>query len=184
MEQHDTYALIDSGAPVSLLSYDEYNKIDEKFKSPLSMPSVALKSVTGQSLDVVGATSVTFFISEKLRVVHEFQVVKNLQPYEAILGLDFLAHPSHEIRHELPNFVLCFQQTPIRLFNSDRHRPCATVLPVKAKGRHQYVGPRAVTFIRAQITGNMETATGGGQGPRVSSPLSAGRCASTNALFV
>ena len=149
-EEHEIFALIDSGAPVSLLSHEAYCKI-EGCKTPLSTPTVNLKSVTGQPLEIVGTSAITFSIEKNLQVTHQFHVAKNLKPYQAILGLDFLANPSHDIRHELSNFVLCYQQTPIRLFNANHHTPCATVIPVKAKGRHQYVGPRAVTFVKVRV---------------------------------
>ena len=151
VRSQNIFALIDSGAPVSLLSYEAYNALEPDLKSTLSTPTVKLSSVTGQAIEVIGTAKITFFLTETLQVSHQFQVTKGLQPYEAILGLDFLANPSNQIKHELPNFVLCFQQTPIPLFNANRQTPCATVLSVKAKGRHQYVGPRAVTFVRVQI---------------------------------
>ena len=154
--QRDIYALIDSGAPVSLLSYERYSEIDADHKSSLSPPSVNLRSVTGQPLELVGTATLTFSMADNLQVTHQFHVAKNLQPYEAIIGLDFLAEPEHQIRHELSNFVLCYQQTPIRLFNSDRQAPCATVLPVRANGRHQYVSPRSVTFVKVQIPDDAE----------------------------
>ena len=145
------FALVDSGAPVSLMSKEGYDAIDPNQKSPLSMPTAKLSSVTGQSIEVIGTATVTFFVSEDTQVAHLFHIASELQPYDVILGLDFLAKPEHSIRHEPSNFILCFQQTPIRLFNSSRQVPCATVLPVQAKGRHQYVGPRAVTFVKVNI---------------------------------
>ena len=146
--QRQIFALVDSGAPVSLLSSSTYHSLGQN--SILTPPSVNLKSVTGQQLEVVGTAEVTFNLAEALCVSHEFQITKNLEPYEAIIGLDFLADPNRRIQHQLSNFTLTYGQTPVRLFNSDLLQPCETVLAVKATGRHQYVGPRSVTFIRAK----------------------------------
>ena len=141
---------------MSLLSYEVYQELDPDVKTTLATPTVNLNSVTGQTIEVVGATSLTFWVTPELQVTHQFQVTRGLKPYEAILGLDFLANPAHQIRHELPSFILCFKQTPIPLFNASRQTPCATVLSVKARGRHQYVGPRAVTFVRIHVAEQAE----------------------------
>ena len=94
-KQLDIYALIDSGAPVSLLSQDTYNQLGDEYKSALTTPAVKLHSVTGQAIEVVGTATVTFSMGDKLSMTHQFQIAKNLQPYKSILGLDFLANPKH-----------------------------------------------------------------------------------------
>ena len=117
----------------------------------LQNTDLLLKSVTGEPLDIIGTSDMSVTLTPDLTVTHRFLVVRNLQPYEAILGLDFLSHPRHNIRHDLANFLLHVQGIPIRLFDAKRDQPCSTLTPVTAVGRHQYLAPHAITFVKVQI---------------------------------
>ena len=110
--QRQIFALVDSGAPVSLLKASTYHSLGQN--SIIAPPNVNLKSVTGQQLEVVGTAEVTFNIAEALCVSHEFQITKDIEPYEAIIGLDFLADPNRHIQHQLSNFILTYGQTLVR----------------------------------------------------------------------
>ena len=117
----------------------------------LQTADLLLKSVTGEPLDIIGTSDISLTLTPTLSVTHRFLVVRNLQPYEAIVGLDFLSHPRYSIRHDLANFLLHVQGNPIRLFDAKRDQPCSTLTPVTAVGRHQYLAPHAITFVKVQV---------------------------------
>ena len=148
VDSREIFALIDSGASHSLIDDKAYRDFSGE---PIRPSDLSLKSVTGQSLELLGCGEVTFNLSSDLTVTHTFHVVKNLRPYEAILGLDFLASPRLQVHHDLSNFLLYVLGYPIRLFNSDREQPCSSVVPVTALGRHQYLSPHSVTFVQTHI---------------------------------
>ena len=118
---------------------------------PLHSTELLLKSVTGQTLEVLGSGEVTFSISPDHSLTHRFQVVRNLQPYEAILGLNFLSEPRFNIHHDLSNFLLHVSGNQVRLYDAQHHQPCSVIVPIRATGRHQYLRPHTVTFIKAHI---------------------------------
>lgn len=84
------YTLVDSGASHSLMEEESYRKLTDE---PLSSPETDLRSVTGQKLHVVESVRLSFWMTETLLVQHKFQVVRDLGPYKAIFGLDFLIRP-------------------------------------------------------------------------------------------
>ena len=84
-------------------------------------------------------------------MAHRFLVVRNLNSYEGILGLDFLSDPRHSIYHDFANYILHIHGSPIRLFDAKHDQPCSALIPVTASGRHQYIGPQAITFVKVQI---------------------------------
>ena len=149
--QGELYALIDSGASHSLMSQATFDRL---FSEPLSVPEVSLKSVTGHPLEITGTCELTLEAHVKLQVTHRFHIVSDPMPYDAILGLDFLADPTRDIRHELSSFVLTYGKIPIPLFDAKLQQPCPMVTEVRVRGRHQYAGPGAITFIKVRVDSN------------------------------
>ena len=145
---HNVLALVDSGASHSLLDEKVYHEMSDQ---PLQPAAVSLKSVTGQPLEIVGSGEITFHMAENLAITHCFHVVRNLQPYAAILGLDFLTKPRLSIYHDLAHYLLHVGGHRVRLFNTEHHQPCSVTIPVKVTGQHQYMTPRTVTLIRAHV---------------------------------
>ena len=150
-QQGELYALIDSGASHSLMSQTTFDRLSSE---PLSVPEVSLKSVTGHPLEITGTCELTLQVQDKLQVTHRFHIVSDPMPYDAILGLDFLADPARNIRHELSSFILTYGKTPISLFDAKLQQPCPVVTEVRVRGRHQYAGPGAITFIKVHADSN------------------------------
>ena len=144
-QEGELFALIDSGASHSLMSENTFVRL---FTETLTPPEVDLKSVTGQHLNITGSCELTLNAQDNLQITHQFHIVSDPMPYDAIIGLDFLADPSREIRHELSSFVLVCGKTPVPLYDSKHQQRCSVVTEVRVKGRHQYAGPGAITFIK------------------------------------
>ena len=144
-EKGEFYALIDSGASHSLISEERFGRL---FSETLKSPEIDLKSVTGQHLKITGACELKLQVHDNLQVTHRFHIVSDSMPYDAIIGLDFLADPHRNIRHELSSYVLVYGKTPIPLYDAKQQQPCSVVTEGRVKGRHQYAGPGAVIFVK------------------------------------
>ena len=147
----ETLALIDSGASHSLIHQDIIERLYPEHQ--IHATDIKLKSVTGQSLEVKGCCELAFQVAPELRIDHRFLVVEGSTTHQVILGLDFLADPERKIRHDLSDFILTYHKTPIPLYNAHQQQPSANVSEVRAKGRHQYVSPGSITFIKVEVVG-------------------------------
>ena len=140
--------MIDSGASHSLLDEQAYRRISGLTLEP---SGASLQSVTGQPLNILCSTEITFCLAKGLTLSHRFHVVRDLQPQDAILGLDFLANREFEIHHDLSNYLLHVKNEPIRLYDAKHHQPCSTIIPVTLTGRRQFLAPWSLTFVRGRI---------------------------------
>ena len=86
IKQHTFRALVDTGADVSLISEDVYNKIG---KRELSESSIELSTVDGGVLTVLGEIVIEIQIGSQRRL-HCFCVVRGITT-NVILGCDFIA---------------------------------------------------------------------------------------------
>jgi hypothetical protein len=87
-------ALIDSGADVSLLSADVYDKL-KLDKQELGPPTVDLTTVTGDNIDVEGCQNISFCLGSQ-QYNHEFHVVNHIHA-KVILGFDFITENSVKV---------------------------------------------------------------------------------------
>ena len=100
----EVLALIDRGASHSLIHQDTIERLYPVHQ--IHATDIKLKSVTGQSLEVKGCCELAFQVAPELRIDHRFLVVDGSTTHQVILGLDFLADPERNIRHDLSDFIL------------------------------------------------------------------------------
>ena len=90
VENYETEIVIDSGSGVTLMSLDLFNLINRYARMPLEMicNDLIAKAATGDSLNIVGKTSVELDLGPSKWYV-ECYVARNFQ-YSFLLGTDFL----------------------------------------------------------------------------------------------
>ncbi|MES9884855.1 MAG: reverse transcriptase domain-containing protein [Sedimenticola sp.] len=89
-------ALVDTGANVSLLNYEQYKRSKVFKTAPLQNTKIRnIKGVNGVKSPVLGKVDISVKIANVL-IPHEFFVVKNIQ-YSIILGIDFMKSTNAEI---------------------------------------------------------------------------------------
>ena len=114
-------ALVDTGADVSLLDAQIFDKLHKKFKSDISKQnSITLRSVTGQALKIIGTALVTLHIESKT-FPFTFYVVEKLGK-EMILGDDFLS--SHQGHWDFTKSTLTLDGHKISLISKDSRELC------------------------------------------------------------
>lgn len=86
----NTYALVDCGADLSLISENVLSKINKKFILPLPKRDFHLVGVTGHSLQTRGYVKIKFNIGTKT-LTHDFCVTRKMR-HPIILGSDFFVH--------------------------------------------------------------------------------------------
>ena len=106
------YALVDSGADVSLISENCFKKTKNKhIVSYVKLADIAMKGVTGHSIQVLGRARIIVCVGRE-QVAHEFYVVSN-STKPMILGSDFLISTGASI--DLRNKTLSINQNVILL---------------------------------------------------------------------
>lgn len=83
--------LIDTGASASLLTLSEFNKIKHDSTIKCSEVSVNIRSISGDSLQIIGSYIIPISINN-IHFRHKFYITNNSLPvhYQAILGYDLL----------------------------------------------------------------------------------------------
>ena len=82
------YALIDSGADISIISTSAFTKIPSKQIMSRQTPDVHVKGATGHKLEVVEKVQLKFKLGTMI-LVQDFHVVENFKR-SVLLGIDFL----------------------------------------------------------------------------------------------
>ena len=119
------YALVDSGADVSLISENCFKKIQNKYiVSYVKLADIAMKGVTGHSIQVLGRARILVCVGRE-QVAHEFYVVSN-STKPMILGSDFLISTGASI--DLRNKTLSIKENVILLRDKmNRENSCCLV---------------------------------------------------------
>ena len=104
--------LIDTGASVSLCSFEFFNKISNKIPLHSFTVNVNVKSISGNDIDIIGCFSLPLQLGNQT-INHKFFVVQNSfgNLYDAILGFDFLK--SHRFNISFMNDTLTFNNFSI-----------------------------------------------------------------------
>ena len=85
---HEVHALLDSGADVSVLRLDMYNKLKTCMQLELQKSTEVLRNASGKYLKVIGETVITFHIGSQM-LKQKVQVTRDIRvPF--LLGTDFL----------------------------------------------------------------------------------------------
>ena len=80
-------ALIDSGAPISLIRYSTYQLIDNSFKTPIQMTTTKLNMADGSLMMALGMTAPHLRIAD-FKFTHNFIICDRLPDTEIIFGID------------------------------------------------------------------------------------------------
>ena len=80
-------ALIDSGATISLLSYSNYKKIEDCYKTPIQPTTAKLNTSDGSPMSAIGMTALHLRIAE-FKFTYNFIICDQLPETELILGID------------------------------------------------------------------------------------------------
>lgn len=106
--------LLDTGASVSLIQDTEFKKIQNDPIIKMSDVSINIKSISGDSLKILGAYLIPITINNK-HFKHKFYVTENQFPahYQAVLGYDFLT--AHNFILDLKDNTLLSHNTKIAI---------------------------------------------------------------------
>jgi len=82
-------ALFDTGAEVSLISEQIYNKIEDQSKGPIAKCNIKVAGVAGNQVETVGWTMLRLLVGNKLFEADFIVIPENTIKHDAILGIDF-----------------------------------------------------------------------------------------------
>ena len=80
-------ALIESGAPISLLRYSTYQHLDDCFKTPIQPTTAKLNTADGLPMTALGMTVLHLRIAD-FKFTHNFIICNRLPDTEIIFGID------------------------------------------------------------------------------------------------
>ena len=78
-------ALIDSGAPISLLRYSTYKKIEDCYKTPIQPTTAKLNTTDGSPMTALESTTLHLQIAE-FKFMHNFIICNQLPKTELIFS--------------------------------------------------------------------------------------------------
>ena len=115
--------LIDSGAQLSIISFDLFSTFSSLVKLDTNISEILLHSVDGSTIEIVGKSYLTFKIGSQI-ITHQFIVCKNItQPI--ILGRDFLS--MHKVVLRFDNCSIELHGESIQL---DNHKYLTSLVKV------------------------------------------------------
>ena len=80
-------ALIDSGAPISLLHHSTYQHIEDSFKTPIQPTTAKLNTTNSSPMTALGMTALYLRIAD-FKFTHNFVICNRLPDTKIIFGID------------------------------------------------------------------------------------------------